>query len=156
MCVRKLTKLFVRAYIDIHFDLIAITMAWWRIDWSKILNQLWPIFRTYIFITWPKRVETMDLANTHVDALVPERRNSSALATVLRLSCTNPSMCIMLIVPPVINTGVPFSSLYNPVQTAIYKYHGHNWHKPRNTGMREENDLRNLDPFFQYVIWYTQ
>ena len=29
--------------------------------------------------------------NTHIDRLVQERRNSSALATELRLSCANPS-----------------------------------------------------------------
>ena len=30
---------------------------------------------------------------THIDGLVQERRNSSALAMELRLSCTNPSIC---------------------------------------------------------------
>ena len=32
-----------------------------------------------------------------IDGLVQERRNSSALAMVLRLSCTNPSKCYLLL-----------------------------------------------------------
>ena len=32
---------------------------------------------------------------THIDGLVQERRNSSTLAMVLRLSCTNPSICVI-------------------------------------------------------------
>ena len=32
---------------------------------------------------------------SHIDGLVQEKRNSSALAMELRLSCTNPSICIL-------------------------------------------------------------
>ena len=32
--------------------------------------------------------------DAYIDGLVQERRNSSALAMELRLSCTNPSICI--------------------------------------------------------------
>ena len=32
------------------------------------------------------------MGNLHIDGLVQERRNSSALAMELRLSCNNPSM----------------------------------------------------------------
>ena len=35
-----------------------------------------------------------DVHNVYVDGLVQERRNSSALAMELRLSCPNPSMCL--------------------------------------------------------------
>ena len=34
---------------------------------------------------------------TYTDGLVQEKRNSGALAMELRLSCTNPSICIMCI-----------------------------------------------------------
>ena len=33
---------------------------------------------------------------THIDGLVQKRRNSSALAMELRLSCTKPSICLWL------------------------------------------------------------
>ena len=36
------------------------------------------------------RASTVDILEFHVDGLVQERRNSSALAMELRLSCTNP------------------------------------------------------------------
>ena len=34
--------------------------------------------------------------HVHIDGLVQERRNSSALAIELRLTCTNPSLCISM------------------------------------------------------------
>ena len=40
---------------------------------------------------WNHHVQTWD----DIDGLVQERRNSSALAMELRLSCTNPSTCIL-------------------------------------------------------------
>ena len=45
------------------------------------------------------------LVGFYIDGLVQERRNSSALAMELRLSCTNPSICIMSYKPeaPFIN-----------------------------------------------------
>ena len=36
--------------------------------------------------------------NHHIDGLVQERRNSSALAMELRLSCTNPSICAVVVI----------------------------------------------------------
>ena len=36
---------------------------------------------------------SVSLCRRHVDGLVQERRNSSALAVELSLSCINPSMC---------------------------------------------------------------
>ena len=35
----------------------------------------------------------MDYVAPYIDGFVQERRNSSALAMELRLSCTNPSIC---------------------------------------------------------------
>ena len=38
-------------------------------------------------------IRTIAVFQAHIDGLVQERRNSSALAMELRLSCTNPSIC---------------------------------------------------------------
>ena len=35
------------------------------------------------------------MQHDHVDGLVQDRRNSSALAMVLRLSCIKPTMCVL-------------------------------------------------------------
>ena len=45
-------------------------------------------------ISQPERGQIMSMqSKVRVDGLVQERRNSSALAMELRLSCTNPSIC---------------------------------------------------------------
>ena len=47
----------------------------------------------------------MKLVEFYIDGLVQEKRNSSAVAVELRISCTNPSICIMSYKPeaPFIN-----------------------------------------------------
>ena len=53
-----------------------------------------------ICVVWPEYVDFAIVMNEvmiawkqhHIDGLVQERRNSSALAMELRLSCTNPSV----------------------------------------------------------------
>ena len=37
------------------------------------------------------------VCGNHLDGLVQERRNSSALAVELRLSCINPSICVSVV-----------------------------------------------------------
>ena len=41
----------------------------------------------------------------HIDGLVQERRNSSAIAMELRLSCTNPSLCELHVQVKTYNIG---------------------------------------------------
>ena len=57
-----------------HYDVTVMYLFhhwlwWWLFAWFSLRNSL------------------------HFDGLMQERRNSSALAMVLRLSCTNPSIC---------------------------------------------------------------
>ena len=51
------------------------------------------------------------MRNLHIDGLVQERRNSSALAMELRLSCTNPSILPELSGHKQLSEG-PGSSIY--------------------------------------------
>ena len=50
-------------------------------------------FMSLRHVLWAMIHSTSCVADMYIDGLVQERRNSSALAMELRLSCTNPSIC---------------------------------------------------------------
>ena len=56
--------------------------------------QLWPRYHMFLAIHSPlqRSINVIEI-NCRIDGLVQERRNSSASAMELRLSCTNPSVC---------------------------------------------------------------
>ena len=55
----------------------------------SMMDQNWMQWQSYFVIPHPLKIR---IYNQYVDGLVQERRNSSALE--LRLSCTNPSICL--------------------------------------------------------------
>ena len=69
----------------VHYDVVVMTPPWW--DEVANRNQCWMM--RYIGNRWSHT----DCGFLHIDRLVQGRRNSSALAVELRLSCTNPSTC---------------------------------------------------------------
>ena len=58
-------------------------------DWSGVCCMRWSL--CYPFSKCHNNM-LLDSSYLHIDGLVQERRNSSALAMELRLSCTNPSI----------------------------------------------------------------
>ena len=61
-------------------------------SYSYILHRGWPTYRKICnAITFPENGSYVQPLSP-IDGLVQERRNSSALAMELRLSCTNPSI----------------------------------------------------------------
>ena len=59
--------------------------------YAKGTSLCWVLFPKYVVLPWHdfKNV-SYDFINGHIDGLVQERRNASALAMELRLPCTNP------------------------------------------------------------------
>ena len=63
--------------------------TWWGLwvaMWDPLLSMLTAKSSQDILLTYKQS------CTEHIDGLVQERRNSSALATELRLSCAKPSM----------------------------------------------------------------
>ena len=64
-------------------------------------NNNGTIFTEELFCNWVLFIHfdiQLLVLNYHIDALVQEKRNSSALAMELRLSCTNPSICAVVVI----------------------------------------------------------
>ena len=80
---------------------------------------------THYDVTVMKQAQNMVLSNgrrynTYIDGLVQEKRNSSALAMELRLSCTNP-LIYFLIGRDLVQTLIE-SSLQGAIQNVISSY----------------------------------
>ena len=72
-----------------HFTFVSQIYPW---IYTLLYVSLYPHVTTLGSLYWIHPDDWQDgCRSSHIDGLVQERRNSSALAMELRLSCTNPS-----------------------------------------------------------------
>ena len=84
--------------------------------WSKTIATCTARLAQACFLSLVEQgLRQWDKALSHIDGLVQERCNSSALAMELRLSCTNPSICII------------FSYWLRPCSAIVGKIWAHTW-----------------------------